>query len=124
MAGEEGLPVPDDRQLGHYLELHFADSLDGAVEAAERWARHVLSEVADNAFHPYPDATWFARQIRMDLAATRRYIAWDEAHKAAWYAVRLGHLINEARLRGYLSAPPRGPVPPPGAAGGPEVETR
>jgi hypothetical protein len=106
MAGEvepeRGREVPDLRQYMRYVEQHSADSLDAAVADVEAWAEALLSVLPDGADVPYPSAAWFARQLRADLGGARRSIAADNARRAAWYALRVGELIVDARRYGFL----------------------
>lgn len=111
-------PAPDDRHFAHYVELHASDSVDEAVMRAERWAKRLLAEPGATASAAYPRAAWFAVQIVDELRAVRHYLGQGQrgARKAVWYALRLGEVIAEARLLGYLNGPQRGANdgPPPG----------
>lgn len=116
MPGNRG-PAPEDRHFAHYIEQHASNSVDEAVGRAERWARALLRRRPGAA--PYPDAAWFAGQIVEELHAVRYYLGQSqgEARKAVWYALRLGEMIAEARIRDFLNGPraaggPPGPIPP------------
>jgi len=125
MPGIRG-PAPEDRHFAHYIEQHASDSVDEAVARAERWAKDLEQRGARTDAGAFPDAGWFAGQVLRELRAVRYYLALSEgeAHKAVWYALRLGELIAEARLRDHLngpkgdrtngpmSAPPPRPIPP------------
>lgn len=112
---EPGQTVPDHRQYMRYVEQHAADSLDDAVADVEAWADAVMAARADRDAIDYPCAAWFARQLRADLAGARRGIAEDNARIAAWYALRVGELIVDARRHGHLDDarfdPPDDPIP-------------
>lgn len=122
----EGRGMPDDRHFIQYIEQHVADSLDAAVAFAEAWAIRSVHETGRGDAR-YPEAAWFARQILEELKSTRYYVAQCDAHKAAWYALRLGELITDARNRGHLNGPdepapqtmPWYPEVPPAPAPGP-----
>lgn len=122
-----GRRMPEDRHFMHYVEQHVADSLDAAVSRAERWARALIAQgTPAQAMATYPAAGWFARQVLAELTSARYYVAQGEAHKAAWYALRLGEVIVEARLRGHFNGPEDpangavlAPIPP-----GPEDQPR
>jgi len=114
MAGKRGEP-PDDRHFVHYAELHASNSVDEAVMRAEKWAREVLARRTTPRAPAYPEAGWFADQIVAELHSMRYYLRQSEgqAHKAVWYALRLGEVVAEARLQGHLDDPPGGPPPGP-----------
>jgi hypothetical protein len=109
-------PAPEDRHFAHYIEQHASNSVDEAVARAERWARALLRR------HPvppiYPESAWFAEQIVEELHAVRYYLGQSqgEARKAVWYALRLGEMVAEARLRNLMHGPRAGgatlPIPP------------
>jgi hypothetical protein len=122
MSGNRGEP-PDDRHFAHYLEMHASNSVDEAVARAERWAKALLARRTTRQGPAYPEAAWFADQIVAELHFVRHYLGYSsprEARKAVWYALRLGEVIAEARLMGYLDSPDNGPKggpenrPPPG----------
>jgi len=113
MPGKNG-PAPEDRHFAHYIEQHASNSVDEAVARAERWARALLRRRRRPEAAPYPQAAWFAEQIVEELHAVRYYLGQSqgEARKAVWYALRLGEMIAEARIRDFLNGPRAGGAPP------------
>jgi hypothetical protein len=110
--------APEDRHFAHYVEQHASNSVDEAVARAERWAHGLLRRRPGPQPAPYPESAWFAEQIIEELHAVRYYLGQSqgEARKAVWYALRLGEMIAEARIRDLLNGPagagPPGPAEP------------
>lgn len=104
-------PVPEHRQYVRYIEQYCADSLSEAVSEAEGWALDVLGNASEAEPVCYPSRVWIARQLCRDLRGARGAVAEGDAHRAAWYAVRVGELIADAHHLGYLDAPPAPPFP-------------
>jgi hypothetical protein len=107
---DPGRELPEHRQYTRYLEQYCANSLSEAVSEVEAWAARVLGgEHADDEGYPSPG--WIARQFRTDLFGARNAVAQGDAHRAAWYALRVGELIAEAHHLGYLDDPDDIPLP-------------